>query len=202
VVISRAEICSAAVLTSRCATLSAASAGDTDNASIHHLRPADEGTLLRIEPVRSVADLEATVQLFNAYAASVGVDLGYQDFSTELATLPGKYATPAGELLLARDSRGKPLGCVGLRAIEPHGCCEMKRLYVSPEARGLGLGRALVAAIIEEAVRIGYSEMRLDTLPTMDAAISVYKQAGFATIEPYYETPIAGTLFFARPLAT
>ena len=171
-------------------------------ASIHDLRPADEVTLFQIKPVRSAADLEATVQLFNAYESGVGVDLGYQDFATELATLPGKYATPAGELLLARDSRGKPLGCVGLRPIKPHGCCEMKRRYVSPKARGLALGRALIAAIIEEAVRIGYNEMRLDTLPTMGAAISVYKQVGFVPIEPYYETPIAGTLFFARPLAT
>jgi len=159
-------------------------------------------TLFQIKPVRSAADLEATVQLFSAYASGVGVDLGYQDFATELATLPGEYATPAGELVLARDRRGKPLGCVGLRPIKPHGCCEMKRLYVSPQARGLGLGRALIAAIIEEAVRIGYNEMRLDTLPTMAAAISVYKEAGFVPIEPYYETPVAGTLFFARPLAT
>ncbi len=111
--------------------------------------------MFQIKPVRSAADLEATVQLFNASASSVGVDLSYQDFATELATLPGKYATLAGELLLARDSRGKPLGCVGLRPIKPHGCCEIKRLYVSPEARGLALGRALIAAIIEEAVRIG-----------------------------------------------
>ena len=78
----------------------------------------------------------------------------------------------------------------------------MKRLCLSPMARGLGLGRALIAALIEEAARIGYRDMRLDTLPTMAAAISVYKQAGFVPIEPYYETPIAGTLFFARPLVT
>ena len=158
--------------------------------------------VFQIKPVRSTADLEAAVQLFNAYASSIGVDLGYQDFATELATLPGKYATPSGELLLARDSRGKPLGCVGLRPIKPDGCCEMKRLYVSPKARGLGLGKALIDAVIDEAVRIGYSEMRPDTLPTMAEAISLYKQAGFVPIEPYYETPIAGTLFFARPLAT
>ena len=155
----------------------------------------------RITPVRSAADLAAAVRLFNAYASALGIDLGYQDFATELATLPGKYAPPAGELLLARDGDGEPLGCVGLRPIAPEGCCEMKRLYVSPEARGSGLGGMLVDAVIAEAVRIGYGEMRLDTLPTMTAAISLYEKAGFAPIAPYYDTPIAGTVFFAKPLA-
>lgn len=154
----------------------------------------------RIRVVRSAADLEAAVRLFNAYACSIGIDLGYQDFDKELATLPGKYATPGGELLLARDRNGAPLGCVGLRPIAPDGCCEMKRLYVAPEARGLGLGKALVAAVIAEAERIGYREMRLDTLPNMAEAISLYQRAGFRPIEPYYQTPIEGTLFFARRL--
>jgi ribosomal protein S18 acetylase RimI-like enzyme len=106
----------------------------------------------------------------------------------------------SGELLLARDNYGEPPGCVGLRPIEPNRCCEMKRLYVSPRARGLGLGSALIDAIIGEAVRIGYIEMRLDTLPAMIDAISLYRRAGFEPIAPYYETPIAGTLFLARPL--
>lgn len=154
----------------------------------------------RIRPVRSPGDLEATVQLFKAYASALGIDLGYQDFATELATLPGKYAPPAGELLLARGQDGAPLGCVGLRPIAPDGCCEMKRLYVAPAARGLGLGRALVAAVIDGAVRGGYREMRLDTLPTMAEAIALYRAAGFAPIAPYYDTPIAETLFFARAL--
>jgi ribosomal protein S18 acetylase RimI-like enzyme len=154
----------------------------------------------RIAAARSAADLEAVVQLFNAYASAIGIDLGYQDFDQELATLPGKYATPDGELLLARDRNGAPLGCVGVRPIEPDRCCEMKRLYVSPEARGLGLGKALIVAIIGEAERIGYKEMRLDTLPTMAEAISLYEQAGFRPIERYYQTPIEGTLFFARRL--
>ena len=153
-----------------------------------------------IKPVRSAADLEAIVRLFNAYASALGVDLGYQDFVTELATLPGKYAPPAGELLLACDNHGEPLGCVGLRPINPDGCCEMKRLYVVPKARGFGLGGALIEAIIAEAARLSYIEMRLDTLPAMRDAISLYLKAGFQPIAPYYETPITGTLFFARPL--
>jgi hypothetical protein len=76
----------------------------------------------QIGAVRSAGDLEAVVRLFNAYASAIGIDLGYQDFDQELATLPGKYATPHGELLLARDRNGAPLGCVGLRPIEPDGC--------------------------------------------------------------------------------
>ena len=157
-------------------------------------------TRFKIQPVRTAADLEVTVRLFNEYASSVGVDLSYQDFATELESLPGKYASPMGELLLARDRHGGPVGCVGLRPIEPQGCCEMKRLYVLPKARGLGLGRALIDGIVREAVRIGYCEMRLDTLPSMREALWLYKKLGFAPIEPYYETPIAGTVFLAKLL--
>jgi ribosomal protein S18 acetylase RimI-like enzyme len=155
-----------------------------------------------ITPVRSTTDLAAAAELFAAYADAIGIDLAYQDFATELATLPGKYAPPTGELLLAYDRDQTPLGCVALRPIQPDGCCEMKRLYVSPRARGLGLGKALVTAILDEAVRIGHREIRLDTLATMTEAIALYRAAGFVPIDPYYETPIAGTLFFARSLAT
>src|SRR3954451_18898901 len=108
-----------------------------------------------ITAARSAGDLDAAARLFAAYAASLSVDLAYQDFATELATLPGKYAGPAGELLLARDREGGPVGCVGLRPMAPSGCCEMKRLYVCPRGRGLGIGRALVEAIVAVAVRIG-----------------------------------------------
>jgi GNAT superfamily N-acetyltransferase len=101
-----------------------------------------------IRVVRSAIDLRATAELFEAYAASLPIDLGYQDFASELASLPGKYAPPSGELLLARDGDGAAMGCVGLRAIQPEGCCEMKRLYLSTGARGLGLGRALTEAVI------------------------------------------------------
>ncbi len=153
-----------------------------------------------IAPAREPADLAAIATLFASYAASLDVDLGYQSFASELASLPGKYAPPTGKLLLARDPDTRPLGCVALRALDIEGCCEMKRLYVSPQARGLGLGRALIMAISAEAERIGYREIRLDTLPGMTEAISLYETAGFVPIAPYYETPIAGTRFFARTL--
>ena len=111
----------------------------------------------RIAPVRTATDLAATVRLFRAYASSLNIDLSYQCFDAEMEAMPGKYASPAGELLLARDSNGIPVGCVGLRPIEPHGCCEMKRLYVSPEMRGFGLGEKLVDAALKSS--------RADRLP-------------------------------------
>ena len=95
--------------------------------------------VFHIGPVRSHGDLGTVARSFEAYAASLPIDLAYQDFSSESASMPGKYAPPAGELLLARGMDGEPLGCVGLRPIAAEGCCEMKRLYVSPEGRGLGL---------------------------------------------------------------
>jgi ribosomal protein S18 acetylase RimI-like enzyme len=153
-----------------------------------------------VVPVRTAADLAATVALFKAYAASLDIDLRYQDFDAELATMPGRYAPPAGELLLARDAGGEPAGCVALRPIDPRGCCEMKRLYVCPPARGRGLGETLAAGIIEVAHRIGYREMRLDTLPSMTAAIAMYRKLGFEPMLAYYDTPIADTVFLRRAL--
>jgi ribosomal protein S18 acetylase RimI-like enzyme len=148
----------------------------------------------------SSADLDAVKRLFTAYAAALGIDLSYQGFEAELAGLPGKYAPPSGALLIAWGTDGEPLGCVALRPLDDAGRCEMKRLYVSPQARGLRLGKALVDAVVTEAARIGYGEMRLDTLPTMGEAIALYRKAGFQPIDPYYETPVAGTIFMGRRL--
>jgi GNAT superfamily N-acetyltransferase len=155
---------------------------------------------IRIAAAASETDVAAAAALFRAYAERLGVDLGYQGFATELRTLPGAYAPPAGALLLAWGETGAPLGCVALRPIRVAGVCEMKRLYVAPDARGLGVGRALLAAALAEALRLGYREMRLDTLPTMREAIAMYRRAGFIEIAPYYDTAPPGTLFFARPV--
>lgn len=158
---------------------------------------------LRIASARSPADLDAARTLFAAYAASLGVDLSYQGFEAELAALPGAYAPPSGALLLARAAEGgEPLGCVAVRPMDAPGCCEMKRFYVSPAARGLGLGRALLDAAVEAARTMGHREMRLDTLPFMSAAAALYRRAGFVEVAPYYHTPVAGTLFMARDLTT
>jgi len=153
-----------------------------------------------ITPVRVVDDIKAAAELFASYATSLHVDLGYQGFDAELAALPGKYAPPPGELLLARDCQGTPVGCVGLRPLSAEGCCEMKRLFILPSARGLGLGRAMAEAVIETAKQRGYNELRLDTLATMTAAINLYEQMGFNRISPYYKPTPAGTVFMALRL--
>lgn len=153
-----------------------------------------------IRAARSAADVEAAAALFRAYEASLETDLCFQGFEAELAGLPGKYAPPAGELLIAHEGGGRAVGCVALRPVETEGVCEMKRLYVAPAGRGLGLGKALMQAVIGEARRRGYRDMRLDTLPSMTAAQAMYRQAGFVPIAPYYETPIGGTVFMALDL--
>lgn len=156
-------------------------------------------TQFAIQPAGSETDLAEAALLFRLYAASLPIDLGYQGFEDELAALPGRYAAPAGALLIARDETGAAIGCVALRPLE-EGICEMKRLWVQPEARGLGLGSALIAAIVDTARAAGYRAMRLDTLPTMHDAIARYARAGFRRIPAYYPTPIADTVFLELTL--
>lgn len=153
----------------------------------------------QIQPAQTPEDIAAVARLFREYEASIEIDLCFQDFEAELAGLPGKYAPPSGALLLAHAEDGSAIGCVALRPF-PNGC-EMKRLYVSPEGRGMGLGGALVRAILDEAVRLGYSEIFLDTLPTMTEAISLYEKNGFERTDSYYETPIEGTVFMRKKLS-
>jgi ribosomal protein S18 acetylase RimI-like enzyme len=148
-----------------------------------------------ILPASTGDDLAAVTRLFRDYAASLDVDLAYQDFDSEVASLPGKYGPPRGALLLARLADGTPAGCVALRALESNGCCEMKRLYVAPAGRRIGLGRALVEAATAHAARMGYREIWLDTLPSMKEAQALYRSAGFKEMAPYYDTPVAGTAF-------
>jgi GNAT superfamily N-acetyltransferase len=153
-----------------------------------------------ISAARSAKDLRDVATLFADYAAWLPIDLGYQGFAAELAGLPGSYAPPRGELLLARSADGVALGCVGLRPLAEEGCCEMKRLFLTPQARGLGLGRALAEAIVGEARRIGYSDMRLDTLASMRDAIGLYERIGFVEIPAYYAPTPDDTLFMSLRL--
>lgn len=151
---------------------------------------------MNVTPANFPVDLPAITQLFRAYAESLPIDLGYQGFDGELAALPGKYAPPAGALLIAREVEGQALGCVAMRPLEQD-VCEMKRLYVTPAGRGRGTGKALACAIIDAALAAGYREMRLDTLSSMNYAQALYRTLGFTEIAPYYDTPIAGTMFMS-----
>ena len=133
-------------------------------------------------------------ELFLEYQSWLGLDLCFQNFSAELAALPGDYAPPGGRLLLAlHDAR--PAGCIALRKLE-NDVCEMKRLFVRPEFQSLKIGRALAERVIAEARGIGYARMRLDTIVgKMDAAIALYRELGFREIPPYYDNPVPGTRY-------
>jgi ribosomal protein S18 acetylase RimI-like enzyme len=150
-------------------------------------------------------DLAQVRMLFREYADSLGVDLCFQGFDGEVAELPGKYAAPTGRLLLAWKKSARVVGwtevvgCVALRGIDI-GTCEMKRLYVRPQARGEHLGRRLAERVCSEAREAGYSRICLDTLPTMTAAQQLYRTLGFEPIEPYVFNPVPGSLFLGLDL--
>lgn len=146
-------------------------------------------------------DTDALTQVrryFRNYAAWLGVDLSFQNFDQEMASLPGAYAEPQGRLFFAEiDSR--PAGCVGIRPFSA-GICEMKRLYVTPKERSKGIGKALVLAAIKAAKEIGYKRLLLDTLPNMRMAVKLYRELGFTESPAYYPSPVEGTIFLALDL--
>ncbi len=148
---------------------------------------------------RTPADLAAARRLIQAYADWLAVDLCFQGFDAELASLPGAYAPPGGRLVLAKVA-GEVVGCVGLRPLEA-GICEMKRLWVEPGWGGYGIGRALAQAVIDAARDAGYQRMRLDTLPArMPAAQGLYRGLGFQEIPPYYDCPLEGVVMLELAL--
>ena len=153
-----------------------------------------------ISAARAAEDIASIGELFREYAASIGVDLEYQGFSSELAGLPGQYAPPSGDLLVARVN-GAAAGCVALRGLD-QSTLEMKRLYVRPSARGTGLGKLLVEAAISIARQNGYAELRLDTLASMASAQKLYGALGFVEIPPYGKAFLPGTRFYSLQLAT
>jgi carbonic anhydrase len=155
-------------------------------------------TDLRVLSADDRVELDHVRQFFRNYAAWLGVDLCFQGFAEEMASLPGPYSAPAGRLFYA-EVDGQPAGCVGLRPLSA-GICEMKRLYVEPRLRGQGIGRVLVLAAIRAAKDIGYRRMMLDTLPAMRIAVKLYRDMGFREAPGYYQTPLEGTIFLSLDL--
>jgi carbonic anhydrase len=154
--------------------------------------------VIHIVPARDAIQLRDARALFLEYAASLGFDLHFQGFAREVTALPGDYAPPAGELLLA-ELDGRSEGCVALRALDQH-TCEMKRLYVRPGARGRGIGRLLCDALIAVAQSRGYVRMKLDTVPQMAGAIALYHSLGFVPTDPYRYNPLPGAVFMELTL--
>jgi GNAT superfamily N-acetyltransferase len=160
---------------------------------------------LRIQPdaasvrrAATVPDFELARALFIEYAHWLNVDLCFQGFDKELATLPGAYAPPRGRLLLAGAPR-EAFACIALRPLGAH-AAEVKRLYVRPERRGEGWGRLLAQTLIDEARAIGYRELKLDTLERMTEARALYAELGFRECAPYYNNPLPGAVYMALAL--
>lgn len=153
---------------------------------------------MRIAQAETPTEIGIAQSLFRDYQRELGVDLCFQNFEAELASLPGKYAPPEGRLLIAWNE-AVALGCVAIRPWNGE-VCELKRLYIRAEARGQGAGRKLTKAALEEARRAGYRRIRLDTLPQMSAAIQLYRDLGFHEIGAYTNNPVAGALFLEKNL--
>ena len=156
--------------------------------------PTDPTPHIALTEATSGQALEAVRGLFHDYALALGVDLSFQGFTEELATLPGDYAHPGGGLFLAWVDE-QAAGCCAFRPLPDAGypnACEMKRLYVAPAFRRFGLGRMLVDHTLTMARSVNYSHMLLDTLDDMEAARALYRDSGFVEIEPYYHNPLPG----------
>ncbi|KAJ4289077.1 hypothetical protein N0V90_011419 [Kalmusia sp. IMI 367209] len=147
-------------------------------------------------------DLDVVAELFAAYAKSLNIDLSFQSFADEVSQLPGKYATDkGGALFLAyMADTSKAIGCVAVRALSPPAACELKRLFVVPDARGLGAAQRLMDAALNRAQKLGYSDILLDSLANMTAARKLYARYGFEEVDKYYDNPIAGTVFMKASL--
>ncbi len=157
----------------------------------------------RVQAVTGGSEVATVRVLMREYGAFLGVDLSFQGFEDELASLPGKYAPPHGALFLASmdmaQGGAEPAGCVALRRMED-GVCEMKRLFVRPEYRGAGVGKALAERVIRAARELGYRRMRLDTLERLGEAVGLYRALGFARIAPYYDNPLPDVMFWELDL--
>ncbi len=160
------------------------------------------GPSIELRRAETATEVAQAAAIFREYAASLTIDLCFQNFDAEVASLPGKYAAPTGCLLLALVDGG-PAGSGALRPlaeVDYANACEMKRLYVRPAFRRFGLGRAMAQTLLDEARRAGYSAMLLDTLDEMESARELYASLGFEEIPPYYFNPIAGARYLKADL--
>jgi len=153
---------------------------------------------MEIKYAQTLEEIENIRRLFREYEAYLNVDLCFQRFEEELASLPGKYAPPDGALLLASDGQ-EAAGCGALRKLD-EGICEMKRLYIRPMFRGLGLGKILATRLIQEAIRLGYATMLLDTLDRLKTAMALYESLGFVRTEAYYQNPLEDVVYWKLDL--
>jgi putative acetyltransferase len=166
------------------------------------MKSGDATPAIELRRAESADDLARAATIFREYAASLEIDLCFQNFDAEIAALPGEYAAPNGHLLLAFVG-GELAGCAALRPlgdVDYANACEMKRLFVRPGFRRFGLGRALAQALLDEARRVGYSTMLLDTLDDMESARELYASLGFTEIPPYYFNPIPGAHYLKAEL--
>ena len=143
-------------------------------------------------------EIAGAKRLIVEYAQWLNLDLCFQNIDDELESFPEKYKEPEGAFFIAKES-SNIIGCVGIRKLDT-GICEMKRLFVNDGSKGKGIGKKLVEKIIEEAKIKKYEKIRLDTIDTMEAALSIYYKNGFYRIEPYYNNPIKGTVYLEKML--
>jgi GNAT superfamily N-acetyltransferase len=147
----------------------------------------------------SLADLEEIRRLFKMLSVELDVDFCFQGFQIELETLPGKYARPTGGLYLAYVNN-EVAGCAAFKQIGPY-TCELKRFFVLPKFRGLGVSKLLLNTCLQDAVRAGYTESKLDTLARLPTAINLYQSHGFKVCEKYYDNPLEGVVYMCKQIA-
>ena len=160
---------------------------------------------IQLRTARTADDIASAGELFREYIESLNIDIEHQGWREELAHLPGPYKGPGGVILLASLNGMKggkhDVGCVALRPLDEDGVCEMKRLYVRPDARGKGIGRLMVERIIQAGQAFGYETMKLDTSEDMTEARKLYESLGFTECEKYNDDPLECTMFFERSLS-
>ncbi len=155
--------------------------------------------VVRVAQARTRSQLSSAEELIKEYAASLGIDLSFQNFEREMAEFPGAYSRPDGRIIIAIEGRDA-VGVVGIRKLSGK-TCELKRMYVRPEFRGMGIGRMLANKAIEEARGIGYRRMRLDTLSRLKEATSLYESLGFEKVGPYTVNPNEDAVYLELDLS-